>query len=103
TAMLWRSARVLFAARGIVISENICTLVEGAIDPEAEAPAVFAQSSQHAEARELQRKAIAGQNVLVFDEPYRRDAGAWEPDIRTPARVEDDKRITLRLARIENA
>jgi CRISPR-associated endonuclease/helicase Cas3 len=94
--MLWRSARVLLAAGAIETPGNVRALVEAAVEDAV--PAAFETASQRSEARRLSRRALAAQNVLVFHHPYDRNAGAWEPDIRTPTRIEEDRRMTLRLA-----
>jgi CRISPR-associated endonuclease/helicase Cas3 len=48
----------------------------------------------------LAARGVALQNLLTFGEPYRREAGLWEPDVRTPTRL-GEPQITLRLARTE--
>jgi len=40
------------------------------------------------------------QNLLKLEEPYDRDAGLWEPDVRTPTRL-GEARVVFRLARSE--
>ena len=43
---------------------------------------------------------MANTNVLDFATGYLRDGGAWDTDIRTPTRLNDDPQQTLRLARV---
>jgi CRISPR-associated endonuclease/helicase Cas3 len=45
---------------------------------------------------------VARQNVLRFDRCYDRDAGFWEPETRTPTRLEERPQVTLRLALVRD-
>lgn len=101
-AVLWRSARALLSAGEIVVPENIRALVEAAYDrdaPGAEPPGLD-RAAFNAEGRRLKDQGIALLNLLSFEPPYRRDAGAWEPDVHTPTRL-GERQTVLRLARIE--
>jgi CRISPR-associated endonuclease/helicase Cas3 len=101
-ALLWRSARALLSAGGIETPGGIRALVEAAYDRDAPGaiPPGLSRSAVRAEGTELGAAAIAGQNLLKLDEPYQRRAGLWEPDMRTPTRLADE-RVVFRLARNE--
>ncbi len=101
-ALLWRSARALLAAGEIAVPENIRALVEAAYDrdaPDAEPPG-FDRAAFNAEGQRLKDQGVALLNLLSFEPAYRRDAGPWEPDVRTPTRL-GERQTVLRLARIE--
>jgi CRISPR-associated endonuclease/helicase Cas3 len=101
-ALLWRSARALLAAGAIVVPDNVRTLVEAAYDcdaPNAEPPGLE-HATRRARGEWLAARGVALQNLLALDEPYRREAGLWEPDVHTPTRL-GEPQVTLRLARIE--
>jgi CRISPR-associated endonuclease/helicase Cas3 len=102
-ALLWRSARILMQTGCIETPEGVRALVEAAYDDEAPSaiPPALAPSANRAEGNELAAAGIASQNLLEIDRPYERDAGLWEPDVRTPTRLAD-ARIAFRLARIED-
>jgi len=102
-ALLWRSARVFLHAGAIATPDGIRALIEVAYDqdaPGAEPPAL-GRATRRAEAERLTARGIAWQNLLQIDKPYRRDAGVWEPDVRTPTRL-GDPQLVFRLARIED-
>jgi CRISPR-associated endonuclease/helicase Cas3 len=101
-ALLWRTARALFAASVIETPEGIRPLVEAAYDREdpGAIPPGLANAANRAEGAELAAAGIAWQNLLKIDEPYDRRSGLWEPDVRTPTRL-GDARVVLRLARGE--
>ncbi len=101
-AVLWRSARALLDAGEIVVPDNIRALVEAAYDrdaPGAEPPGLD-RAAFNAEGRRLKDQGVALLNLLPFEPPYRRDAGAWEPDVHTPTRL-GERQTVMRLARIE--
>ncbi|MGH7114437.1 MAG: hypothetical protein ACREE9_08080 [Stellaceae bacterium] len=83
--------------------EGIRALVELAYDREAPDanPHGLAAAATRAEGAELAATGVALQNVLKIDEPYCREAGFWEPDVRTPTRL-GEARMTFRLARCED-
>lgn len=102
-SLLWRSARFVLRAGAIVTPDNIRTLVEQAYDHEAEGavPEPLWRSFQQAEGERGCAIGTAWQNLLVLEKPYRRDAGAWETDVRTPTRLEKQPHRVIRLARVE--
>ena len=101
-ALLWRSARALFAAGSIETPGGIRALVEAAYDRDAPGtiPAGLAPAANRAWGGELAAAGIALQNVLKLDEPYERRSGLWEPDVHTPTRL-GEAQIVFRLARDE--
>lgn len=99
-ALLWRSARALFRRGMIVAPEEVRALVEEAYADEAEGavPAALASSALRASGQDYAAADMARQNLLAFNKPYERAAGQWDPETRTPTRLEDQPRVTLRLA-----
>jgi CRISPR-associated endonuclease/helicase Cas3 len=95
-ALLWRSARAVFAAGCIATPEGMRPLVEGAA--EGEVPAGLAAQANVADGRGKAQGAQARQNTLRWEEGYCRQNGAWEPETHTPTRLEDRPTVTLRLA-----
>jgi CRISPR-associated endonuclease/helicase Cas3 len=102
-ALLWRSARVLLQTGCIETPDGIRALVEAAYDRDAcdAIPPGLARAANRAEGAELAAAGIALQNLLEIDQPYERDAGLWEPDVRTPTRL-GDARVVFRLARLDH-
>jgi CRISPR-associated endonuclease/helicase Cas3 len=102
-ALLWRSARFLLQTGAIETPAGIRALVESVYDDAAAhaVPPGLAPSANRAEGKDLAAAGIACQNLLEVDRPYEREAGLWEPDVRTPTRLAD-ARIVFRLARIED-
>jgi CRISPR-associated endonuclease/helicase Cas3 len=95
-AVLWRGAWAIFGAGRISTPGNIRALVEAAYD-DANTPASLQTRHRRATDSENVKRSVAGQNLLVFDKPYDREAGRWEPDDDTPTRL-GDARVTVRLA-----
>jgi CRISPR-associated endonuclease/helicase Cas3 len=102
-ALLWRSARVLLQTGYIETPDGIRALVEAAYDRDAcdAVPSGLARAANRAEGAELAAAGIALQNLLEIDHPYERDAGLWEPDVRTPTRL-GDARVVFRLAWLDD-
>jgi CRISPR-associated endonuclease/helicase Cas3 len=99
-ALLWRSAREVFARGHIVTPGDMRPLIEAAADRETPGavPPALARSDDETYAKELSQAGIGNQNVLKWHEGYRRNQGLWEPDTDTPTRLEEQPHITLRLA-----
>ena len=97
-ALLWRSARTLFAAGEIVSPAGLRELIETVYAPDEAVPPGLARAAADAGRRERRAAAIGGQNVLDVWRGYRADAGQWDSDVRTPTRLEDRPTIRLRLA-----
>ena len=103
-ARLWLSARVLEDARAISSPGGLRTLVESVYgeDAEARVPAGLQGSLVAAIGKAGAERSLATGNVLDFAMGYVRDGGAWESDVRTPTRIDDDPSVTLRLARVRD-
>lgn len=100
--LLWLTARLLEETGAIDSPGGLRHLIEAVYAPDADArlPAGLSASRQDALGQAGAALAIATGNVLSLSKGYVRDAGAWDLDIRTPTRLADDPRVTLRLARI---
>ena len=99
-ALLWRSARAVFRRGAIVTPDDMRPLIEEAFDREAEGavPPGLARSSLAAEGSEMSLTCVAKQNLLDLDKGYATDTGDWNPDTKTPTRIENEPHVTLRLA-----
>jgi CRISPR-associated endonuclease/helicase Cas3 len=95
-ALLWRSARAVFARGAIVTPDDMRPLIEEAFA--GEVPPALAREAEAAEGKARAAVEVARMNVLQFARPYDRSAGFWEPETRTPTRLEERERVTLRLA-----
>lgn len=94
-ALLWRSARLLFERETIHVPEDMRALVEQAYDKGAldSAPPELQRSGWEAEGKAKAWRGQAALNVLRFAEGYTPGSGAWEPDIETPTRLGDKRKI----------
>lgn len=101
-ALLWRSARAIFARGALTTPDDMRPMIEAVADGDAAGavPPGLAFESNKATGKSGAAAGIAGQNVLRFRDGYRPDAGAWEPDTHTPTRLEERPQVTLRLARL---
>ncbi len=99
-ALLWRSARAIFARNVLATPGDMRRLIEEVADANAPGaiPPALAPAAQRAAGGAAAAAGIARQNVLKFADGYKRSAGAWEPDTHTPTRLEDRPTVTLRLA-----
>lgn len=100
-ALLWRGARAVFAAGGIATPGDMRPLVEQAGN-DAVIPPGLAAAAAEAEGEALAGGEMGRQNVLAFERGYTRQNGAWDPDTRTPTRLEGRQQVTLRLAVVRN-
>jgi CRISPR-associated endonuclease/helicase Cas3 len=96
-ALLWRSARAIFARGTLVTPDDMRPMIEAAA--EGEVPPGLAAMSYKAMGEGTAAAGIGRQNVLDFRRGYTPGSGAWEPDTHTPTRLEDRPQVTLRLAR----
>ena len=103
-ALLWRSAREVFALGALTTPQDMRPLIEATFDraTDGAVPAALAIASDRAEGKEMAEVGIASQNVLDVWRGYNRDAGLWESETRTPTRLEDRPTVTLRLARLRD-
>ena len=99
-ALLWRSARAVFRQGAIETPRDMRPLVEEAYDDEAAGsiPAAMAPAAAQVKGKVQAATGVARQNVLEFASCYSRDAAFWEPEDRTPTRLENRPQVTLRLA-----
>ena len=103
-ARLWLTARALENARGIESPAGLRGLIESVYGQEADAslPEALQDYYFDAEGRAGAERGVATSNLLDPVKGYVRDAGAWDSDVRTPTRLNDDPHVTLRLARIRD-
>ena len=101
-ARLWLTARTLQDFRAIDSPDGLRALIEAVYGDDAEAtiPDGLLASRIEADGRAGAEQSIANYNVLDFTRGYMRDAGAWDSDVRTPTRLDDNPHVTLRLARV---
>ena len=100
-ARLWLTARTLQDAGAIESPGGLRTLVESVYGEaiEERIPVALLDSLFAAEGRAGADRGAATTNLLSPGKGYIRDAGAWDSDARTPTRIEEVPRVTLRLAR----
>ena len=55
---------------------------------------------RRAEDRAGVERGVANTNTLKLTRGFVRDGGAWDCDVRTPTRLADEPRVTLRLGRV---
>ncbi len=103
-ARLWLTVRALADAGVIESPAGLRGLVESVYGPEADArlPRALQSYFFDAEGRAGADRGIATANLLDLSKGYVRDGGAWDADVRTPTRLNDDPQVTLRLARIRD-
>ena len=103
-ARLWLTARTLEDAGAIDSPGGLRSLIEAVYGDEDDAiarlPDDLKESFFSAEDRAGAERSVATTNVLGLAKGYVRDGGAWDADVRTPTRLADDPRVTLRLARL---
>jgi CRISPR-associated endonuclease/helicase Cas3 len=103
-ALLWRSAREVFRRGAIVSPDDMRPIIETVFDRSAigAVPLGLATSDQQAHGKGLGQAGIAAQNVLDFRQGYSVGEGLWDPDTKTPTRLEERPQVTLRLARLRD-
>lgn len=101
TALLWRSARVLFEAGEIMTPDHMRPMIEAAYDRD-DVPPGLADAANDAQGKTFSEAGQARLNVLTLHAGYHANAGAWEPDTRTPTRLESEPSVTLRLALVRD-
>ncbi len=99
-ARLWLTARCLKDVGVIESPGGLRSLIEAVYgaDVDAEVPAGLQQYLFDSEGRAGAERGIAISNVLDVSMGYQRDGGAWDADIRTPTRLDDDPQQVVRLA-----
>ena len=99
-ALLWLSARVLEESKKIESPAGLRTLIESVYgdDADARVPTALQGVFFDAVGRAGADRGSATMNLLNLHQGYLRDGGAWDSDVRTPTRLNDDPQVTLRLA-----
>ena len=84
-----------------ILANQMRALIESVYGDDAEAPLPDALQGRFfdAEGRAGAERGAATTNVLNLAKGYVRDGGAWDSDVRTPTRLDDDPTVTLRLGR----
>lgn len=96
----WRTAKVLFAAGGILAPDDLRDLVEAVHGAEAApAPAALEGDEREAEGEDQAKRTHAGHNIVAFDEGYSSAQGVWD-DTDYPTRL-GRPQTTLLLMRAE--
>ena len=103
-ARLWLTARMLDDEGGIASPGGLRHLIEAVYGPSADerVPDALQGSYWDAEGRAGAERGVANTNVLDIHTGYLRDGGAWDADIRTPTRLNDQPQTTVRLARLRD-
>ena len=99
-ARLWLTVRTLERAEAVESPDGLRVLIEAVYGPEAEngVPPGLLDKLLTFEGRESAARSMGHLNTLSVSSGYVRDAGAWDSDVRTPTRLTEDPRVTLRLA-----
>ncbi|WP_276592062.1 CRISPR-associated helicase Cas3' [Komagataeibacter melomenusus] len=95
-ALLWRTARALLRMGTIESPGNVRDLIEAAGDTSI-TPEGLATASSVATGHGLAAHDAARRNILHHEWGYTPGSGLWEPDIRTPTRLEERPYVTVRL------
>ena len=103
-ARLWLTARMLDDADAIASPGCLRHLIEAVYGPSADerVPDALRGSYWDAEGRAGAERGVANTNVLDVHTGYLRDGGAWDADIHTPTRLNDQPQTTVRLARLRD-
>jgi len=98
-ALMWQTARTLFAAGAIVSPSGVRPLVEAvyASDALEAAPEMLDRSRFDAEGRASADRSYAGMNLLRVSDGYS-SRDVWSPEVHTPTRTGEERTI-FRLAR----
>lgn len=100
--VLWRSARVLFAAGMISVPDGVRALVEGVYGEGAEdVPAALQAAAIKTEGITYARQGAARFNLLDFRKGYILTSGPWDSDTAIPTR-DGDVYTTFRMVRVQD-
>lgn len=98
-ALLWRTARALFARGCIDSPGEIRALIEAAGDDAADAvPEAMLAANIQETGRGQAQATMAARNVLSFEGGYAPETAQWEAELATPTRLQEIPQITVRLA-----
>lgn len=103
-ARMWLTARRLEDAGMIDSPGGLRQLIESVYGEgvDSDVPEGLQDIYWDAEGRANADASVAAHNVLDVRKGYRWDGAAWESDIRTPTRLDDDPGTTLRLGCLRN-
>ena len=103
-ARLWLTVRVLEQIEAIESPHGLRALIEAVYGQDAEdsVPCRLFDRLLTFEGRERAARGMGHLNTLSVSAGYMRDAGVWDSDMRTPTRLVEDPRATLRLARVRD-
>jgi len=96
----WRSARAIFAAGQIDAPEGLRDLIESGLSDDA-VPDVLQRAEDAREAEGYAQAALARQNLIALDQPYREITG-FSDDADFPTRLGVEQGILI-LARLSDA
>jgi CRISPR-associated endonuclease/helicase Cas3 len=102
-ALLWLTARQLFAREAWQIPEEMRTLmeaVENGLTSEEGLPEGLTRKLLEATGCAQADRSVADANLLRLDDGYAASHGGWDADVRVPTRIGEEMTI-LRLARVE--
>lgn len=97
TAVLWYSARALFAKTHLLLPQDVRALVETVYNPAIQTPLGLERLSQDAKGKAQAKLGIAWQNLMNWQEGYAQTNGLWQSDMVIPTRLSDPS-LTYRLA-----
>ena len=100
-ALLWMTAKVLEDDGAIDTPTRLRSLIERvyAEDVEAQVPSGLVENVLKTEGDNSADRGIANTATLKLTDGYTRRGAAWNKDLQTITRIEDDEHVTLRLAR----
>lgn len=101
-ALLWLTAKTLFARGAWEIPEDVRSLIESVDEglTQEKFPAGLQRSFAEARGTENAERSHAKSNLLRFKQGYAAGHDAWDAEVRVPTRLGDEM-ATLRLARLE--
>ena len=101
-ARLWLSARKLRETGVIDSPRGLRELIEAVYERDSpdHLPQALRSSMRRAEDRAGVERGVANTNTLKLTWGFVRDGGAWDSAVRTPTRLADEPRVTLRLGRV---
>lgn len=103
-AILWLTARTLQDAKQIDSPNKLRALIESVYGEgqDERLPEALTGNYWECTGQAGAEHGIAKANTLHLTRGYVRDGGAWDSDVRTPTRLDDDPHVTLRLALVRD-
>lgn len=99
-ALLWRSARMIFARPEISLPTDVRNLIETVYGPDAETPDALLARSDKVMGDDHAAASQGRSNTLKWEQGYSIGNGAWTSESRTPTRLSEPS-LTVRLAKWE--